>query len=149
MRILWRRKISFENFWFSTYEVTILGVPFETIVVPCDYIIRRNCENFIFHIHSNDSLLFGIAELVRVGLNIWANRDEPVLNDGGEANGKSIFVIVTITIVWRIMCRAWIRIATLIGLTLLSDWSDYSANENLAWEDNHRHLYHYHNQRNR
>ena len=75
--------------------------------------------------------------------------EKPVLNDGGEANGKSIFVIVTITIVWRIICRAWIRIATLIGLTLLSDWSDYSSNENHAWEDNHRHLYHYHNQRNR
>ena len=61
-------------------------------------------------------------------LEYLANRDEPVLNDGGEANGKSIFVIVTITTVWRIICRAWIRIATLIGLTLLSDWSDYSAN---------------------
>ena len=65
----------------------------------------------------------------------WIPTDRPedlFLNNGGEANGKSIFVIVTITIVWRIMCRAWIRIATLIGLTLLSDWSDYSANENLA-----------------
>ena len=135
--------------WNNDWIVTILGVPFETIVVPSDYIIRRNCKNFIFHIHSNDSLLIGISELVRFDLNIWTNPDKPVLNDGGEANGKSIFVIVTITIVWRIICRAWIRIATLIGLTLLSDWSDYSSNENHAWEDNHRHLYHYHNQRNR
>ena len=41
--------------------------------------------------------------------------DDPDLNNGGEANGKSIFVIVAITIIWRIICRAWIRIDAFIG----------------------------------
>ena len=41
---------------------SILGIPFETIIMPRNDIVRGNCKNFIFHIHSNDSLIHGFPD---------------------------------------------------------------------------------------
>ena len=58
--------------------------------------------------------------------------DDPDLNNGGEANGKSIFVIVAITIIWRIICRAWIRIDAFIGFKIYFLIGRNSANQKFS-----------------